>query len=449
MSNDRPEITGVAKPKILLADTNRWGLSARLAISLAHVGCEVMGVCPSPGHALTKTREVRRTFRYSGLHPVDSLAEAITEASPDLVIPSCDRSVGHLHELYRRVAYAEGTGARKTAMLLDRSLGSPASHAVVSSRHDLLAVAAEEGVRVPRMRQIRTAEDLEDWREHEPIPWVIKADGTWGGGGVRIAQSWKQAEQALAQLAGMFRLTRAIKRLAVNRDPFWLRPWWIGVKRDLMVQSFIQGRPANCAVVSWKGQVLAAICVEVASSDGATGPANIVRLVENAEMRSAAEKIASRLHLSGFFGLDFMIEDATGAAYLIEMNPRPTPPCYLRLGEGRDLPGSLWASLTGQPAPAAPATPQSELIAYFPFASRNDPAVLERCYQDIPQNEPELVDELLHPFPDRSLLFRLVNSLSPKPSSSTGFAGTGDLALYEMPSVARPDSPDPAAAAKL
>jgi predicted ATP-grasp superfamily ATP-dependent carboligase len=54
-------------------------------------------------------------------------------------------------------------------------------------------------------------------------------------------------------------------------------------------------------------------------------------------MMFAAERLAHRLDLSGFFGLDFMIEDNTETTYPIEMNPRCTQFCHLQLGKGRDI----------------------------------------------------------------------------------------------------------------
>ena len=43
------------KSTVLLTDTNRWALAARLAIGLADSGCEVAAICPFPSHALMKT----------------------------------------------------------------------------------------------------------------------------------------------------------------------------------------------------------------------------------------------------------------------------------------------------------------------------------------------------------------------------------------------------------
>ena len=48
---------------------------------------------------------------------------------------------------------------------------------------------------------------------------------------------------------------------------------------------------------------------EAVSTETSVGPATVVRLVENADMMVAAQRIARRLSLSGFFGLDFVIEE--------------------------------------------------------------------------------------------------------------------------------------------
>ena len=108
-----------------------------------------------------------------------------------------------------------------------------------------------------------------------------------------------------------------------------------------------------------------------------------------------------------WLGLDFMIEKGTHAAYLIEMNPRCTTLCHLQLGQGRNMVGALWAQLSGQPLPETPPVTENDLIAYFPQAWTSKDQLLESSFQDIPREEPKLVDELLRPWPDRTLLYRL------------------------------------------
>jgi hypothetical protein len=154
--------------------------------------------------------------------------------------------------------------------------------------------------------------------------------------------------------------------------------------------------------------VLAGSAVEVAVSEGATGPASVVRVVDNPEMMFAAERIAARLELSGFFGLDFMIADANGGAYLIEMNPRCTPLTHLRLGEGRDLVGALWAQLADRTLPKYEAITQSDRIAYFPQAGDAMGEPFASTYYDVPLGEPELADELRDPWLNHTLVHRLL-----------------------------------------
>jgi ATP-grasp domain len=402
---------GETAPRILLTHTLRWAGSARLAMALSRAGCRVSAVCPTRGHPLRYTRVVRQTFPYSSFHPLESLMAAIEATAPEFIIPCDDLGVEHLHQLFARVR-SEATVGSKMAALIERSLGSPESYPIVSSRYDLLRIAREEGIRLPDTILIKTADDLKDWQEGHGFPWVLKADGTYGGRGVKIAQSREQAEQFFRDLNLPYRTSRVIKRLIVDRDAFWLRPWWNRSQRCVIAQAHIQGRPANCAAVCWEGKVLAAIGVEVVSSEGFTGSASVVRVVDSNEMMLAAERIAHRLGLSGFFGLDFMVEKGSGVTYLIEMNPRCVPLCHLQLGTGRDLVGSLRAQLTSQPLREIRSVTQNDLIAYFPQALRQRSEFLHSAFLDIPQGEVDLVRELLRPWPGRSLLSRLGHKLT-------------------------------------
>jgi carbamoylphosphate synthase large subunit len=394
------------RPKILLTDTDRRPYVARLAIGLTEAGCDVWSIATS-NHPLLKTSALKRSFPYSPFHPLESLLEAIEETAPDLVVPCCDRGVQHLHDLHTRLS--ERSNSCDVVDLIERSLGPSQSFPIVTSRYDLLLLAQEEGLRVPKTRVIRSAEDLETRQAEQPLPCVLKSDGTWGGRGVRIAYSPEQARQFFSEISRPFGLGRVIKRLCVNRDPFWIKPWLSGSRPTVIAQSLVNGRPANCAVVCWQGKVLSGIGVEVVSTNGPTGPATVVRIVEDSEMMICAERIARRLGLSGFFGLDFMIEEGTRAVYLIEMNPRCTPVCHLRLGRGRDMMGTLWAQLSGNHIPETVPVTDNRLIAYFPQAWNAKSEFLQSSFQDIPRNEPGLIEECLQSWPERTLLYRLAS----------------------------------------
>ena len=398
-------------PRALLTATNRWPSTSRIAIGLAKAGCQVYAVCPTRGHPLHCTSVVQRTFPYSSLRPLESLIAAIEAASPDIIIPSDDRGVQHLHELH---AGAGNLGSRGAALahLIENSLGPADSYPIASSRSDLLRVAREEGIPVPDTMPLKTEEDLKSWRTEHRLPWVLKGDGTFGGKGVKIAQTEEEAETSFSEISRLFVASRVIKRAIVNRDPFWLLPWWNNYRPAVSVQSYVSGRPANCAFVCWKGKVLGVIGVEVVSSEGQTGPAEIVRVVNSPKMKFAAERIAHRLGLSGFFGLDFMIENDTGETYLIEMNPRCTPLSHLQLGAGQDLTEALGAKLSRRPVRETPPVTLNDLIAYFPQVCHCKSEFLQSSFHDIPQGEPDLLEELRRPWPDRSLLYRTVSRVS-------------------------------------
>jgi hypothetical protein len=357
-----------------------------------------------------KVGTVRKTFRYSGVRPLDSLATAIEASEPQVIVPCDDRAVCHLHELHA-LARLQGASARNTVALIERSLGMPDSYPVVSARYNLLKLAREEGLSVPNTELISTLEDLRSWCAERTLPLVLKADGTWGGYGVKIAHTLIQAEQSFLELIRMPGVVNGMKRLAVDRDRFWLRSWWRRTRPPVIVQSYIHGRPANCAVVCWEGKVLAGIGVEVLSTGRRQGPATVVRVVSNPDMMLCAERIARRLGLSGFFGLDFVIEDGSEAIYLIEMNPRCTQLCHLQLGKGRDLTAALCAKISGQPLREIPPITLNDRIAYFPDAWSGKSDLLEACFPDIPMGEIDLIRELLGPASDRTAFGRLVDQL--------------------------------------
>jgi hypothetical protein len=415
-----------AKPRILLTDTTRWPLIARLSLAFSRLGCEVGVICPMPGHPVVKAGGAREHFRYNGFAPINSLRFAIETFRPDVIVPGCDRGVLHLQALFAQ-CYHEGDKGRAVAALIDRSFGSGDALRVITSRWNLLELARAEGILVPPSTSIREGSDFVRSGSLPPLPWVIKSDGTWGGRGVRMADTPEQAQSCYLELVRRAGLASLLKRAILNRDRDWIWSDWNRPSPAIVLQSRIDGRPANCAVCCHNGEVTAAIAVEVIRARGATAPASVVQVVEGTEMIEAAKKIARRLRLSGLFGLDFVIDNQSGAAWMIEMNPRCTPPCALALGSGRDLPAAMWAWLTKNAIPETrPMTTQAR-IAYFPqFVAEGHDGQLGSVYHDIPSNEPKLLDALLHPWQERSIAGQILDSARHR------FRPTGDeICIFE------------------
>lgn len=378
-------------PTVLIVTSARWFQSARLAVALAEAGCTVEAVCPA-GHPIGKTNAAYRLHVYRALAPVKSIAGAIADAQPDIVVPCDDLSVRHLHELHRREKLRGENGA-STCALIERSLGSPESFPVVYSRTAFMKLAQQEGVRGPQTEVIENLDDLKKWIARSGLPMVLKANGTSGGDGVRIVRTHAEAERAFHELQAPPLVARAAKRALLDHDHRLVAPSLLRRRSIVNAQAFVSGHEATSVVACWNGTVLAGLHCEVVNKSDSTGPATVMRLIENPDMTSTAEKMVRRLNLSGMYGFDFMLETATGHAHLIEINPRTTQIAHLALGAGRDLPAALFAALSGKTVKVAPAVTEKDTIALFPQEWSRDAAspFLKSAYHDIPWEQPELV----------------------------------------------------------
>ncbi|PYX10834.1 MAG: hypothetical protein DMG88_01030 [Acidobacteria bacterium] len=379
------------KPTVLLATTSSWFPTARLAVALAHAGFTVDAVCP-PRHPLDKTSAVRQMCAYHGLTPLRSFADAVAATKPDFILPGDDLATRHLHHLHGRECAQERAGS-EICNLIERSLGAPESFAIVYARTAFMRLAQEEGIRVPQTETISNTHDLRAWLAQMGFPTVLKADCTSGGEGVRVVHTIEEAEHAYRRLQAPPLLARAAKRALVDQDKTLVWPSLLRRRPVVNGQAFVAGREATSTVACWNGVVLAGLHFEVLKKRSSAGPATVMRLIENAEMTAAAEKIARRLNLSGVHGLDFMLEADTGNAFLIEINPRSTQVGHLTLGPGRDLPAALYAAVSGQAVQPAAKLTEKDTIALFPHEWLQDPAssFLQSGYHDVPWQEPELV----------------------------------------------------------
>ena len=404
------------KPTILVAATSRWFPTARLAMALANAGCIVEAVCP-PRHPLSRTGVVRRMHTYRGLAPLMSLADAIAATEPDLIIPGDDLSTRHLHHLYRRESGRGAKGVR-TRALIERSFGSPDSFPIVYERAAFMRLAEEEGIRAPKTGVVANLDELRQWTVQMGFPVVLKADGTSGGDGVRIAQTLEDAERAFRALQAPPLVARAAKRALVDRDKTLVWPSLLRRRYMVSAQTFVEGHEATSTVACWKGTVVAGLHFEVINKRYSAGPATVMRLIDNAEMTTAVEKMVRRLNLSGIHGFDFMLDAQTGHAYLIEINPRTTQVGHLNLGQGRNLPAALCAALTGSAVQTAPKVTDKDTIALFPQEWMRDPSspFLRSAYHDVPWEEPELIRACVSQGPKQRALKAQQNweqSLSP------------------------------------
>ena len=375
-----------------------------------HHGGTVCALCPR-GHVLNRITGMGPVYPYHGRDPMPALERAICRAKPDIVIPCDDRAVWLLHALYEREP--------RHRDLIEASLGSPVHYGVVRSRTRFMAMAGQIGLRVPETYEIGSKRELQAALEKFSGTAVLKLDGTTGGQGVQIIRSAQQGLDAWRKLTRRPPPGLAWKRWLINRDPL---AFWPGLRQDgatVSLQRFISGQPANAMLACWRGEVLGITTAEVLGTQGPTGASTIVRLVRNDEITDIGRAVAREFNLSGFFGLDFILEDQSRHAYLIELNARCTQLGHLPLPDQGDLAGLLCARLGSGGAQIVDKPIETDLIAFFPqaFCWEPDSAYLPQCYLDIPQTEPELVRELLRgDWPERQWLGRVYHFLRRKKS---------------------------------
>ena len=293
--------------------------------------------------------------------------------------------------------------------LIERSLGAPCGYHLSGTRQAFLETMRAGGVLVPAGAELSSTEALDAWCAAHAAPWVIKAEGSWGGSGVVVAMTAADAKSAFRELSSPLPVHKALRFRLVDRDPFAFSRFLHRNKRKVMAQAHIRGRQVTCMVASWQGRRLASVNAEVMSTQGRVGASTVLRLIDHPYMDHVAAETAQRLGLSGFFGLDFIIEDGTEKCFLIEMNPRATQLGHIRR-QGADLVTRLCEAAGGDLSPLHALPDHGPVIAFFPQALRflEKEMSLEELPFDVPWDEPGLVRELLRPpWTRRGVLARL------------------------------------------
>jgi hypothetical protein len=381
-------LDGNSQPQILICATLWWPSSARLAMAFVRHGCDVSALCPL-GHPLRFVTGIGSIYSYQGLASIGLLRAAIRAARPTLIVPCDDIAVWQLHALH--------TNEADLRPLIEFSLGAAEAYPAIQQRGEVLRIAQSLGIRVPLTQTLNSVEELNDWKFDKPA--VLKQDGTWGGQGVTIVRSLTEATQRFHSAPKTIKAWMAWKQFLIYRRFFALWAWKRRKTLKMTIQEFIPGQLATTMFACWRGEVLASSTVEVLVSQGPTGAANVVQVLKNNEIEDAVRLLARKLQLSGFHGLDFVLEQDTDAAYLIELNPRATQLGHLNLSAHGDLAGVMARKLkdAAQDKITSENQIQNIAIAFFPFAFKSNPAsaYLHQGYHDVPWDEPALVRELV------------------------------------------------------
>src|ERR1700691_785544 len=376
--------------KVLVISTHpRWPIPARIALALSKSGFVVGSISPL-GSFIRRTRAVHRHYNYRIWAAANSIVQAIEDWSPDFLVCTDDESVKDLHNIHFLATRAPtAANSVKLIKLIETSLGSPDGFEFSRKKSKLLFLAKSLGIRCPPTVEI-SSKDIDGQLDAVTYPILVKGDGSWGGKSVRIVEDARQAQRAIREFHMPVTWLRILRAFTARFVPTSILTWIYKDLPAVCIQEFIGGHAANRAVTCWKGEVLDGISVRVHKTVYAFGAASLVETIDSSEMTDTAKVLVKRLNLSGIIGFDFML-DSTNHAWLIEMNPRVVPICYL--GRSTNLSTALFSKVARTDMQLPFSRVDGKLVPLFPQE-------LERCpnsefilsgYDDVPWEEPELV----------------------------------------------------------
>ena len=372
-------------PTVLIVTTQTWMQLTRMALRLTRYGCPVSVLGP-PRSELRFFAGLKSWHLLQHGAPLDALQTAITRSGATVLLPGDDLAVWLLHALHEH--------SPRHRDLVERSIGPSSSFTTVLSRYKLLSLAASLGIAVPETAPAYQVQDARQWCSQHTPPFVLKKDGTFGGGGVEIVHDLSELDQHYARLNAIPSTSERTNASAGSSSPALPHPW--GPDAELSVQSYIPGVAANAMFACDQGRILGNVQARVVAAKGQIGPALMIELVDDERMATAGRLIAASLGLSGFFGLDFVLEQETGTPFLVEMNPRCTRLGHTAVANQTDLAGLLWACWSSHPAPPPASGDLTPFISYYPEAMLLDPlsSFHEHARLDVPPEDRASVDKL-------------------------------------------------------
>ena len=383
---------------IISFEDRRWGI-ARLPKVLQAAGFRVAALCPTD-NTLAYTKYIERHFKLPVAKSAHRLAPAIHRAmqawQPLLVIPSDEMVVALLHALRRDLRAGNKLGWPAAMIdVLERSMGEPAHHDAMLFKNDTQELARTVGVRVPEGSRVRTAAEAGEVAGRLGYPVILKQSFSSGGNGVKVCQTPEQLAAAYEQMA-----PRATNPLKIRLRGLLGRDWYPTPGR-LWVQQHIVGNPAMYTFVALHGRMLAGFAGLPRTTLSATGPSTVVEFRAHPELAEASARMVAALGATGFVSFDFVIETATGKAFLLECNPRPNQVSHLGKRMGVDLCATLLAGLRAGPvasdAASAPLVAnRCETITLFPheWLRASDSPAFDTFHHDVPWDDATLLKRL-------------------------------------------------------
>lgn len=379
--------SGVKRSVLLLSTTTRWLGAARMARVLARAGFEVALVTPRDSLE-AKSRYVSRIGFISptatAMDWLLALIQFVNTVSPQLLVP-CDEMVLRLlfTLIFNPPQGLDAALKARLGTLITHSLGDPRFY-VTSVDKTLLPPAAEAlGVRVPPYAVATDEREAMAHADRLGYPVVLKRRFGFAGHGVEIVATPDELSKGAQRLSRQDQLD-----LGEFRPP------------QLLVQKFITGRYHSQAFVALQGVPLTCFAWErFAATSPVKGQTTLLRFVRSPETREFSTTLCREFAISGFFNVQFVVDERNEQAHLLEINRRVVTHTHMGERVGRDLGRALFAALEGEPRGAGSLEDEDSggTVAIFPREWLRDPKSphLAEFPVDVPWDEPELIEAML------------------------------------------------------
>jgi hypothetical protein len=375
----------VSEPLLMVSTASQWLGPARMARALAKADFDVALLAPADSLAAKSKYIAKQRVLAGNAIPMEwlqSLTAAIDDIAPCLLVPCDEMAIRLLFALVLEPPRDLPSAVRlRLEALIRSSLGDP-THYQTSIDKILLPPAAEAlGVRVPPYALADGIDEAVACADALGYPAVLKRRFGFAGEGVAIVTD---ADDLLRHGESL---------LSPDQLDLGQR-----LPRQLLVQSFIRGAYHSQALVAWQGKPLAQFAWErQVATLACKGQTSVLRFIDSPESHSHAETLCNAFGISGFFNVQFVL-DETERPYLLEINRRIVTHMHMGDRVGADLAVAMARQLRGLPPAPRVAPPQpGRSVAIFPREWLRDPLSpwLHRCAADVPWDDVAILKAML------------------------------------------------------
>ena len=377
----------MAVPVLLVSTATRWYGTARTPRALSKAGFDVTLLTPRESLAETSRFVNRVAYLPEHATPLEwihAVAATVRAVSPRQMMPCDDVSFRLLAMLaLSPPPQMQPRLQAELAELVIASLGDAAHYRASVDKTLIYSAAERAGVRVPAHAVIASIEEALRFADSRGYPVVVKRPYTTAGDGVRIVENEAALRDAVTTLA------------APNVDD--LEP---DASRRLVIQQYVAGSICYQNVAAWQGRYLAGYAGDRLEAHG--GPmtsGTVVRYHDSPALREFSIQLVEAFGMTGLFTSEYIIEQATGLPYLIEINRRISPGTHFGAVMNVDLCAALYAAMHDALSTSRNRLDPGEerIFVQFPAEWLRNPQSpwLRRHAVDVPWDDPELLDAML------------------------------------------------------